>query len=340
MCFFHAPFGGNGTESDESLRPFLEQGLEVRRINMKHPSSYLKFHKWIRKEQVDILHAHRNLALMFGYYSRLGSRLPPLVVNRGTTDSLTNPLVRRVFRSEGLNRIITVAHAVKESVVADVGIAAERISVVYGSFDEARFHPERDGTSIRRELGVGPLAPLIVCIAAVERRKGLDVLMDAALEVVRKFFEARFLIVGNIDDSIYHQEIQRQVDRLGLSRHVAFAGHWSDIPDILAAADISVSASLVEGLSGALRESLAMRKPVVCTRVGGHSEVIRDGETGWLVEPNNSVALGRAIIEALEHPEEARRRAQKGHELILSLSTNEARCKEVEHIYYSVCRDC
>ena len=307
---------------------------------MKHPASYLKFHRWIRKERVDILHAHRNLALMFGYFSRLGSRVPSLVVNRGTTDSLSNPLTRRVFRSGGLSRIITVAHAVKQSVVEDVGIGPERVSVVYGSFDEARFHPNRDGDQIRRELGVGPLVPLIVCIAAVERRKGLEILMDAASEVVRKFPEARFLVVGNIDDLAYHQGIQRQVDRLGLSSHVTFTGHRNDIPDILAAADLSVSASMVEGLSGALRESLAMRKPVVCTRVGGHSEIIRDGETGWLVEPRNSVELGRAIMEAIEHPGEAQRRAQRGHELILSLCINGARCEQVERVYYSVCRDC
>lgn len=344
VSFFHAPFGHREKgESISTASPYLpissplRRDPDIRRINMKHPLHYLRFFRWLQREQVDVLHAHRNLALLFGYFSSRALSPPPLlVVNRGTTYPLSNPLIKHVFLSDRLNRVIAVAHAVKHSLVETEGVDARKISVVYGSFDENRFHPGLDGTRIREEFNLFPYDPLIACIAAIDSRKGLEFLVQSAVPVLRTFPRATFLLVGNIEDASYYRRVQEEIDRLGLKERVLFTGHRTDVPNILSAADVSVNASTEgEGFTGALRESLAVRKPVVCTAVCGNPELIRDGETGWLVPPRNAPALAEAIVEALSNPQEALRRAQQGYALISRLCTNEERCRQVESIYYS-----
>ena len=78
------------------------------------------------------------------------------------------------------------------------------------------------------------------------------------------------------------------VESFGLSEHVHALGYRTDVPAILAALDVSVNSPRAgEGLSGAVRESLAVGRPVVATDVGGNRELVRDGETGLLVPPED-----------------------------------------------------
>jgi glycosyltransferase involved in cell wall biosynthesis len=335
--FFHAPYGYRVREASGSFRPFAEAGLDIRWINMKNPLSYLRFRRWLQRERIDIVHVHRNLALLFAYFATLGLSRPALVVTRGTTYRLSNPLVKHVFHSRRLRHIIAVAQAVKDSLAANEGVPHDKISVIYGSFDEQRFFPGRPGKAIREALGVASGTPLVVCPAAVDSRKGLEFLIRAAKEVVSTFSLATFLIVGSIDDPAYFRRLQAEVDSLGVRDHVRFTGHRTDIPDILAAADITVNASTAgEGLTGALREALAMRKPVVCTAVCGNPEAIQDRASGWVVPPGDAHALARAILEALERPDEAKRRATQGSLWVQHHCTIDRRYEQVKRLYYAL----
>jgi glycosyltransferase involved in cell wall biosynthesis len=103
----------------------------------------------------------------------------------------------------------------------------------------------------------------------------------------------------------------------------------------LAALDVSVSASATpwEGLSGVMRESLAMARPVVCTDVGGNRELVRDGETGRLVAPGDAAALAAAILELLADRELARRLGDNGRRLAEQRFSNAARARTMEALY-------
>jgi glycosyltransferase involved in cell wall biosynthesis len=205
---------------------------------------------------------------------------------------------------------------------------------VYGSVDEQRFHPGLQRANVHQLWHVPASAPLIVCIAVMNRRKGLQVLLCAACQVIHTFPTATFLVVGHIHNRVYFQELQHDVARLGLTERVIFTGHRTDVAEILAAADVSVNASTEgEGLTGALREALAMQKPVVCTAICGNTEMVHDKESGWVVEPGNADALAAAIVEALSYPDEARRRAAKGYEWTLQHCTSNFRYHQTEHIY-------
>jgi len=339
ISFLHAPFRRQPPAESHSHQPAALSDLDIRWINMKNPVSYCLFRRWVRSHKVDILHTHRSLALLFAYFSSLGLGHTALVANRGAVTHLPNPLVRYVLRSRRLDRLVVVAQAVKDHLVQDLSMGPDKISVVYGSFDERKFAIGVDGGRVRRELHLADAAAkLVVCVAAVEPRKGLEFLVKAAGGVIRNFPAAKFLVVGSIADRAYHRQIQTMIQDIGLGRHIQFTGHRSDVAEILAAADVSVSASIEEGLAGALRESLAMERPVVCTDAGGNAELIRHGESGWVVPPRDAHALAGALLEALQQPAEAQRRARAGRQIMLRCCTNRVRCDRVEEIYRALYR--
>jgi glycosyltransferase involved in cell wall biosynthesis len=85
-----------------------------------------------------------------------------------------------------------------------------------------------------------------------------------------------------------------------------------------------------------MRESLCMKRPVVCTDIGGNGELVRDGETGRLVPPDDEGAFVEAVIDLLTHREDAHRMAQAGYELVLHDFTEEVRINKLERLYYQL----
>ncbi len=335
FCVFHKPSGASVDKTLQRTFPF-----PVFHMDMKNPFSYVRFAKFIQEFSPHVLHCHRNLALLFAFFSLrwiARYRDTVLVVNRGTVYELPNIVVRRVFRSDGLDHIIAVAEAVKKTLVERDGISPDKVTVIYGSYDESRFHEGVDGTNFRQEIGPSSDEKLIVCIAAVDRRKGLEYLARAVKIIRDKGAPVRCIVAGRIEDVEYHDKVLAEVKELNIGRCFVFLGHRDDVPEILAAADVSVSASVEgEGLTGALRESLAMKKPVVATDVAGNGELITNGETGWLVPPKEPELLARAIMEAISNPEEAYKRALKGYEKVRSLCSQERRYEMVMNLYYSL----
>ncbi|MEJ5300036.1 MAG: glycosyltransferase family 4 protein [Thermodesulforhabdaceae bacterium] len=332
LCIFHKP---SGFPLDKTLNrnfPF-----PVVHMDMKNPFFYLRFARLLQDFSPDVVHCHRNLALLFAFFSLrwlARSKKSVLVINRGTTYELPNWIVRQVFRSGGLDHVIAVAEAVKKKLVEDEGIPADKVTVIYGSYDENRFHDGINGDLFREELGLGQDDRLVVSIAAVDRRKGLEYLARAIKMVKDCGISVKCVVVGRIDDVTYHQEVMEEVKRLGLINDFVFCGHRDDIPEILFASDVSVSSSMEgEGLTGALRESLAMKRPVVATAVSGNPELIIDGKTGWLVKPGDPEDMARALVEALTDRAEAEKRAHTGYGIVKAMCSLEKRYERVISLY-------
>jgi glycosyltransferase involved in cell wall biosynthesis len=94
-----------------------------------------------------------------------------------------------------------------------------------------------------------------------------------------------------------------------------------------------VNCALLEGMSGAIREALALAKPVVATDVGGNPEIVIDGDTGLLVPPRAPAELAAAIASLLDDQELGRRLGARGRELVLERFTRAERAERVETVY-------
>ena len=160
---------------------------------------------------------------------------------------------------------------------------------------------------------ISPRRPLVVCVARHDRVKGVDVLLEAFPRVLESVPAAGLQLVGG---GAEHESLIARARLLGIAHAVVFAGRQTKPAPYLAAADLAVLPSRREGLPVSALEAFALSKPLVATAVGGTPDVVRDGDTGWLVQPEEPAALAAAISAALRDPAECARRATRGHDLI------------------------
>jgi glycosyltransferase involved in cell wall biosynthesis len=150
--------------------------------------------------------------------------------------------------------------------------------------------------------------PLLIHVGRLTRQKGQAYLLQAFRAVVSQWPGARLVLVG---EGELAATLRAEVAALGIAERVTFAGTSSNVPALLARADLFVLPSLWEGLPTVMLESIVCGLPVVATGIPGIREVITDGESGWLAPPADAAALAAAITDALRSPEERRARAER-----------------------------
>jgi glycosyltransferase involved in cell wall biosynthesis len=302
------------------------------------PWGALRLAATIRDERIDIVHAHkgggRTLTLLARALRPRGPH-PPLVTNRGVSFPLA-PLSRLVERGPLVAAVVAVCEAIKTDLVRQ-GVPAEKIVVVYSGTDTDRFDPARvAGAGVRAELGL-ETESLLVTQIGVREPKGNDDVLRAFAQVHARRPAARLLLVGARPEK--RPPLEAMVRDAGLGGAVTIWGYRDDVPEILAASRVSVDASYVGlGITGSLRESLAMETPVVATAVMGNPELVRHGETGLLVPPRDPEALADAILRLLDNTEWARATGRAGRRLVVERFSTRAKVERLEGLYRRLAR--
>lgn len=294
--------------------PLLEEasraGLSVLPIRMRHaadPAAWLRLMSAIRRTRAAIVHTHSSVD---SWLATPAARLLGRCVVRSRHVSIPVPR-RRALVYRLADRVITSAEAVRTMLVA-AGVPAAKVSVVPAGIDTARFHAGVSGRGVRAELGLA--GPVVGLVANLRGSKGHAVFLEAAREVLRSEPHARFLIVG---DGVAAARIRRLIADHGLNGTVLMTGFRRDIPEVMAALDVLVLPSTrTEAIPQVVAQALAVGTPVVGTRFGGIPEIVRDGETGILVPPNDPGALARAIARLLAEPARARAMARAGQAMV------------------------
>ena len=211
----------------------------------------------------------------------------------------------------------------------EAGGEADKVRIVYNGFDpaKARIYEPGAAARLRAEMGLGP-QPLVGLFGRLSEWKGQHVFLDAiaAMEGVQA------VIVGGalFGQEAYEARIREQASRLGLDGRVRFLGFRPDVPELMAAMDVVAHTSIVaEPFGRVVVEAMMCGRPVVATRGGGVTEIIRDGETGLLVPPGNASALAAAISRILSQPALAERLARKGREDVSQRFSLEEPCRSV-----------
>jgi glycosyltransferase involved in cell wall biosynthesis len=203
----------------------------------------------------------------------------------------------------------------------ELGIHGDRIFLSYAGTDLNLFRDLRAGR-LRQELGIPAKVPLVGMVSymyapkwILAEERGLKGHEDfiAALGLVREERpEIRGVIIGGPwGNAAWYEDRLRYLGARTCNGSLKFLGFRRDVPALYPDLDLAVVPSLSENVGGAV-EPLLSGVPVVATNVGGLPDLIRDGETGWLVPPRNPVALAHAMLEALADKDEARRRTLAG----------------------------
>jgi glycosyltransferase involved in cell wall biosynthesis len=228
----------------------------------------------------------------------------PLSRARCITDPIGTRSRAFVFK-HGCSQIVADASVIKRQLVEEHGIDPAKIEVIGSAVDLQRFKPPRDRRKFRREIGIGDDVPLIGNVGMIRPDKGQLELVKSVPLVLEKRPDARFVIVGQGTGILKRGiNVRNAIDRAGFADKIIMAGYRWDTPDVFAACDIIVIASLrTEASPIVLREAFASGRPVVATKVGDIPEIVRDRENGLLIEPGNPQALASAILEFISDSE-------------------------------------
>jgi glycosyltransferase involved in cell wall biosynthesis len=321
------------TPDGSAVRDLRNDGVNIMQMPLANLIGMLRFRRFLKTESPDIIHTHKNRALFFVYLATLGMRRAPWAANRGTVYPLSRDTIAYYIHKRHVNCIMAVSHAVRNSLVDD-GIPGKKVEVVYGSFDPRRFHRHVERTTMRRRWMISESTAVVGLVGSLNTpKKGHPVFLKAGKLLMQKRPDLKIVLVGEGNP----QPLQALAASLGIADRVVFAGFIEDIPAALAAMDVVVCASLRgEGLTGAIREALAMGRPVVSTDVAGNGELVISEETGLLVPPGEPEALARAVEKILKNPELAVRYGEKGRQRVMELCAEDVRLARVENIYQTL----
>ncbi len=237
----------------------------------------------------------------------------PLSRARCITDAIGSRSRAFVFK-HGCSQIVADASVIKRQLVEEHGVDPAKIQVIGSAVDLQKFKPPHDGKKFRREIGIGDDTPLVGNVGMIRPDKGQLELVKAARLVLETRPDARFVIVGQGTGILKRGiNVRNAIDRAGLADKILMAGYRWDTPDIYAAFDMIVIASLrTEASPIVLREAFASGRPVIATKVGDIPEIVQHRQNGLLIEPADTQALAAAILEFIADPDLAAHCAANG----------------------------
>jgi glycosyltransferase involved in cell wall biosynthesis len=232
-------------------------------------------------------------------------------------------------------KVIAVSESLRQYLVA-AGLSPQKVVTIHNAVDLEVFTSDvslHNNTALRNRLGIGSDQHIVSIIGRLTSQKGHRYFLESAKRTLQVFPETRFLIVG---DGPLREDLEGLSLSLGIAQAVRFLGYRQDIATFMSMSDVIAMPSLREGLPYVLLEALALARPVVGTQVGGIPEVVRHGETGLLVPPEDSEGLAEAIIQLLRNPEEAAGLGERGRELVSREFNVEAMVRKIAAVYAEV----
>ena len=272
-----------------------ERGIETLALPMRNYTdglAVLRLRRAFDPARADLVHLHTGRATWLGGLAARWARLPAITTRR------MDRRVKRGWRTRLIyGWLVARAVAISPAVAARLeagGVPASLVRTIRSSVDPASLEPAAGRETTREALGVGPDAVVLLCLARLHARKGIDVLLRALARLPAK---PRLWIAGDGPERGSLEALARET---GVDSCVRFLGMRSDAADLLAACDVFVVPSRSEGLGVVALEAMAAGRPVVASAVGGLAHAVVEGRTGLLVSPEDPVALADALERVLE----------------------------------------
>lgn len=313
-----------------SLTPLGPMGLEARalgiptesldmRRGIPDPRGLLRLARRVRQWQPDIIHSHMVHANLMARALRAVVRVPALV---STIHNIYEggPAMMAAYRLSNrlVDHMTIISEAAAERFVRERIVPADLLRVVPNGVDTDLFRnlPATTRSELRAAHEVGE-GFVWLAVGRFETAKDYPNMLRAFAAVRARRPDATLLLVGR---GSLQAETETLAQSLGLAGAVKFVGVRSDVPEFMHAADGYVMSSAWEGMPMVLLEAAAGGLPMVATDVGGNGEVVREGESGFLVPARDHDALGRAMVRVMDLSPAARRAmGERGREHVRSL---------------------
>ncbi|PID58123.1 hypothetical protein CSB45_05400 [candidate division KSB3 bacterium] len=328
--------------ADLRCEPFLRRDIKP----FYDMAALCRLYKILKQEQYTIVHTNTAKAGILGRFAAKMAGIPIVVhtVHGVTFHDFRHSSLRKLFiafeqmAARLTDQFIAVGKDVQEYYLAHEIGCAEQYQVIHTGMDLERFfeagklsHAHK--CAKRRELGLSLDDRLVGIVSRLDPGKGQQFLLQAAPQILSRFPQARFLLVGDGKDRAVLEQMIR--DR-HLHDYVVCTGFRADVEEMIALFDVAVFTSLWEGLPRVLVQYAAVGKPIVAFDIKGVSELVRDGFNGFTVPVKDSDSLAAQILCLLEHPAKAIQMGQNGHALIDNSWNTESMVRQIAQTYQTL----
>jgi glycosyltransferase involved in cell wall biosynthesis len=289
--------------------------------------------KFVRKNDVSIIHAHGYKSNIYGFLAAKVLKKPIVSTchNWIAEDLKTRAyywLDKSVLRR--FDKVVAVSEEIEDELLR-LGITEDSIALIQNGIDISKF--DRTTGTIRTELNINEKTKVIGTVARLTPEKGLACLLEAFKKVLHLFPNSICMIVG---DGSLRAELTRKAAELGVGEKVLLTGVRTDLPRVYSAMDIFVLPSLKEGLPMVILEAMASRKPVIATNVGAIPRMIKSGKEGILVNPGNVEELSEAIIVLVKDRRVSETLAQNAQKKVVQQFSSKIMCGRYVEIYEEI----
>jgi len=263
-----------------------------------------RLHRIIAQEGVDVVHAHQYTPYFYGALSSFLFRDVKLIFTehgrlypdrRRLKRYLFNPLLAR-----RTDHIVSISENTKKAMVRYDNFPARRVEVIHNGVRLENNVTEIDPSVKRRSLGLDGTSRIVGTAARLDSIKNIPMLLNSFRIVLEKMPDTYLLIAGKGPE---RENLESISERSGIKDRVLFLGLRYDLPEIYPLFDVFALTSFTEGISITLLEAMAAGIPSVVTDVGGNSEVVVNGETGYLVPLGEEELMADRILTLLKSPE-------------------------------------
>lgn len=330
------------TAKEKNISVFTFKNLK-RDINLLRDIKIIvELSNFIRKGKYDIVHTHSSKAGVVGRFAARLAGTPAIVHTvHGLPFHRYQPELKKrlfilieKFSSLFCNKLVAVTDTIIETMLG-YGIGKpEKYAMIRSAFDIDIYKTDGDEQKNRTKerFGIKDNDVVIGKIARLSPLKGHKYILNAFVEVSKKIPNAKLLIVGNGE---LEYELKRLVEQNNIKDNVIFTGLITpeEIPGIIGIMDVVVHTSLLEGLARVLPQSIMMEKPVISFDLDGAHEVIKNGETGFLIKPEDEKELAEKIIYLCKNPDIIIRFGKAGKEFIGDQFCSGKMVEQIEKLY-------
>ena len=314
---------------DQLVGDLADRGFRVDCIGGGRFEAPRRLRRSFRTWRPDLIHAHLPAT---GILARTATRLPVVYTEHNVASSYRPATRTANFATYWRNAAVV---AVSDAVAASVHRYPGPKPVVVPNGVAVSVEPDTR-SRIRSELDIGSDRPLVVHVGNIRPWKGHSTLIAAVAQLIREIPDAIVVSIGTEKQEGDLQRVEAEAAEQGVGDAIRFLGRRADAVDFIAAADVFVNPSDVEGLPLVVLEAMTVGTPVVATSVGGVPSAVIDGDTGILVPPGRPGALATAVAGLLSDPERGAALARRAKALALARYGLERMVRANEAVYREV----
>jgi glycosyltransferase involved in cell wall biosynthesis len=320
-----------GRKNSEFLSHFSPEKVNLIPLKIKGDFDLVNIFylaRLISKEKIDFVWVNFNKDLRLGGIASRIIQRPKIIWGMGVLLPETS-LIHRLTGKILPDMIVVPSQNLKDQLGRFPWLKPDKIKVIHNGIDLSSF--EFDIKKQREKLfqrhNLDPKITLIGVSARLVQAKGHRYLLQALPEIIKVHPDIRLFIAG---DGSEKEDLKELTKKLDLDNYVIFAGYIKEIFETMAGFDLLVLPSIIEPFGLVLAEGMALKKPILATRVGGIPEVVQDQKTGILVPPGDPHSLALAIISLLKDKNLAFLLGEKGRKRVEKLFTIEKMIDKIE----------